>query len=189
MLVVLRAVVVRVRRRPVRRAEPLPALTPRGISCWALSFTGVRDFFRSRGCPANGNIRKRGEKSMRQLRSRAGRRRNGGAEVGKPRQPSAETSEKAAAAALTLQLLGFVADGRTYGETMEAWRSTCPRMPIWENAVCDGLVRIENGGAMKSSRVVLTARGKARLSANGRYGSKSRLNRNSSSATLKLSQI
>ena len=72
---------------------------------------------------------------------------------------------------------------------MEAWHSTCPRMPIWEDAVRDGLVRIENGGAMKSSRVVLTARGKARLSANGRYGSKSRLNRNSSSATLKLSQI
>ena len=31
----------------------------------------------------------------------------------------------------------------------------------------DGLVRIENGGAMKSSRIVLTARGKARLGRNG----------------------
>jgi hypothetical protein len=140
-----------------------------------LSFTGLRDFLRSRGCPANGNIRKRGEKSMRQLRSSAGRRRNGGAEVGKPRQPSTETSEKAAAAALTLQFLGFVADGRTYGETMEAWRSTCPRMPIWEDAVRDGLVRIENSGAMKSSRVVLTARGKARLSANRRHGGNARV--------------
>ena len=83
-----------------------------------------------------------------------------------PRKTSAETSEKAAAAALTLQFLGFVADGRSYGETMEAWRSTCPRMPIWENAVRDGLVRIENGGAMKSSRIVLTARGKAQLGGN-----------------------
>ena len=46
--------------------------------------------------------------------------------------------------ALTLQFLAFVADGeRTYGETMEAWRSTCPRMSIWEDAVRDGLVRIE----------------------------------------------
>jgi len=79
------------------------------------------------------------------------------------RKTSAETSEEAAAAALTLQFLDFIADGRTYGETMEAWRSTCPRMPIWEDAVRDGLVRIENGGAMKSSRIVLTARGKARL--------------------------
>ena len=70
--------------------------------------------------------------------------------------------------ALTLQFLAFVAGGkRTYGETMEAWRSTCPRMSIWEDAVRDGLVRIENGGAMKSSRIVLTARGKARLGRNG----------------------
>ena len=81
--------------------------------------------------------------------------------------PSAETSEKAAAAALTLQFLAFIAGGaRTYGETMEAWRSTCPRMPIWEDAVRDGLVRIEKGGAMKSSRIVLTALGKARLGGN-----------------------
>jgi hypothetical protein len=77
---------------------------------------------------------------------------------------SAEASEQAAAAALTLQLLAYVAERqRTYAETMEAWRSTCPRMPIWEDAVRDGLVRIANGGAMKSSRIVLTARGRARL--------------------------
>ena len=82
--------------------------------------------------------------------------------------PTTETSERAAAAALTLQLLAFVADrGRTYEETMEAWRSTCPRMPIWEDAVRDGLVRIEPGEAMKSSRIMLTARGKARLGRNG----------------------
>ncbi|HXA81098.1 MAG TPA: hypothetical protein VNV14_07495 [Opitutaceae bacterium] len=68
---------------------------------------------------------------------------------------------------MTLQFLAFVAEGHTYGETMEAWQSTCPRMPIWEDAVRDGLVRIENGGAMKSSRIVLTARGRARLGRNG----------------------
>ena len=66
--------------------------------------------------------------------------------------------------ALTLQFLEFVAVGtRTYGETMEAWRSTCPKLSIWEDAVRDGLVRIENGGAMKSSRIVLTEHGRARL--------------------------
>ncbi len=96
----------------------------------------------------------------------AGRRQNRGSGLIKPRKMSAETSEEAAAAALTLQFLDFIADGRTYGETMEAWRSTCPRMPIWEDAVRDGLVRMENGGAMKSSRIVLTARGKARLGGN-----------------------
>jgi hypothetical protein len=82
----------------------------------------------------------------------------------KARAPSPEDSEKAAAAALTLQFLAFVADAeRTYAETMEAWRSTCPRMPIWEDAVRDGLVQIQNGGAMKSSRIVLTMRGRAKL--------------------------
>ena len=100
---------------------------------------------------------------MRQLRSTAGRHQERDLDIGKLRQPSPEAAEKAAAAALTLQFLDFVADGRTYGETMEAWRSTCPRMPIWEDAVRDGLVRIENGGAMKSSRIVLTGRGRARL--------------------------
>jgi hypothetical protein len=103
---------------------------------------------------------------MHQQRPSAGRRRDRDLDVGKPRKTSAEASESAAAAALTLQFLGFVADGRSYGETMEAWRSTCPRMPIWEDAVRNGLVRIENGGAMKSSRIVLTARGRARLGQN-----------------------
>jgi len=82
----------------------------------------------------------------------------------KTRALSPEDLEKAAAAALTLQFLAFVADAeRTYAETMEAWRSTCPRMPIWEDAVRDGLVQIQNGGAMKSSRIVLTMRGRAKL--------------------------
>jgi hypothetical protein len=87
-------------------------------------------------------------------------------QVIRPPKTSAETSEQAAAAALTLQFLDYIADGRTYGETMEAWRSTCPRMPIWEDAVRHGLVRIENGGAMNSSRIVLTARGTEHLRQN-----------------------
>jgi hypothetical protein len=51
---------------------------------------------------------------------------------------------------------------------MDAWRSTCPRLSIWEDAVRDGLVRLENGGTMKSSRVVLTPAGKAALNGEGR---------------------
>jgi hypothetical protein len=67
--------------------------------------------------------------------------------------------------ALTLQLLAFLAAGeRTYGDTMESWRTTCPpRMSIWDDAVRDGLVSVQNGGSMTSSRVVLTRRGRARL--------------------------
>jgi hypothetical protein len=73
--------------------------------------------------------------------------------------------------ALTLQFLDFVAARtRTYGETMEAWRSTCPRLSIWEDAVRDGLVRVENSGAMKSSRIVLTERGRVRLARGGANG-------------------
>ncbi len=69
-----------------------------------------------------------------------------------------------ASIALTEQFLAWIADGsRTYGEAMDAWRSTCPHLSIWEDAVRDGLVRLENGGTMKSSRVVLTPAGKARL--------------------------
>jgi hypothetical protein len=97
------------------------------------------------------------------LRSPADRHPDRRSRVVRPKKTSAETSEQAAAAALTLQFLDYIADGRTYGETMEAWRSTCPRMPIWEDAVRHGLVRIENGGAMNASRIVLTARGTAHL--------------------------
>jgi len=29
---------------------------------------------------------------------------------------------------------------RSYDETMEAWRTSCPRLPIWEDACDQGLV-------------------------------------------------
>ena|ERR1700676_2541604 len=66
--------------------------------------------------------------------------------------------------ALTLQLIVWVSDRpRTYGEVMEAWTTTCPRMPIWEDAVSDGLVRVEGEGRMRERAVGLTPRGRARL--------------------------
>jgi hypothetical protein len=69
-----------------------------------------------------------------------------------------------ASQALTRQFLAWAAEGpRTYGEAMEAWRSNCSRLSIWEDAVRDGLVRLENGGAMNASRVLLTPAGKAVL--------------------------
>ena len=92
-----------------------------------------------------------------QQRSKANRGR--GVEAVQSRKTRAAASEEAAATSLTMQFLDFVGDGRTYGETMEAWRSNC----IWEDAVRSGLVRIENGGTMKSARIVLTARGIAHL--------------------------
>ena len=75
--------------------------------------------------------------------------------------------------ALTLQLIAWVCDRpRTYGEVMEAWTTTCPKMPIWEDAVSDGLVRLEGAGRMRGLEgagrmrersVSLTARGRALL--------------------------
>lgn len=60
----------------------------------------------------------------------------------------------AAVTAPTLQLLAWIADRRwTYPETMEAWKSSCPRLTVWEDAVADGLVRVERGN------VFLTASG------------------------------
>lgn len=66
---------------------------------------------------------------------------------------------------LTEQFLAWVADRpRTYAEAMEAWRSTCPRLSIWEDALGDGLVRLEAGrGGLSGCRVSLTARGRALL--------------------------
>jgi hypothetical protein len=42
---------------------------------------------------------------------------------------------------LILDLLDWVAcKERTYDEAMEAWRTSCPRLPIWEDANDLGLV-------------------------------------------------
>jgi hypothetical protein len=46
-----------------------------------------------------------------------------------------------AAEALTLQLLEWLSERpRTYPEVLDAWRTSCPRLSIWEDACIDGLV-------------------------------------------------
>jgi hypothetical protein len=67
---------------------------------------------------------------------------------------------------LTLQFLAWLADRpRTYADVMEAWRSNCPRDPVWEDALAAGLVRFEHGSR---GRVVLTALGRAALERDSR---------------------
>ncbi len=67
---------------------------------------------------------------------------------------------------LTLELLAWVASGhRSYKESMEAWRSMCPRHSVWEDAFADGLLAIERGKSIEDAVVVLTARGRASLPA------------------------
>jgi hypothetical protein len=57
-------------------------------------------------------------------------------------------------AAESLQLLAWIAERpRTYVETIETWKSSCPRLTVWEDALSDGLVRVER------RHVLLTAAG------------------------------
>ena len=43
---------------------------------------------------------------------------------------------------LSRQFLSWVAAApRTYDDVIENWRSTCPRLSIWEDALNDGLIR------------------------------------------------
>jgi hypothetical protein len=78
---------------------------------------------------------------------------------------------------LTEQFLAWVAARpRSYAEAMEAWRSTCPRLSIWEDALGDELVRLEPGaGGLSAARVVLTPRGEALLCAVDPTGDAARL--------------
>jgi D-3-phosphoglycerate dehydrogenase / 2-oxoglutarate reductase len=53
--------------------------------------------------------------------------------------------------ALILDLLEWVASGeRSYAEVMDAWRTSCPRLPVWEEANDRGLIVREhvNGRAI-----------------------------------------
>lgn len=45
--------------------------------------------------------------------------------------------------ALVLDLLSWIgAEGRSYVEVMEAWRTSCPRLPVWEEANLRGFVEL-----------------------------------------------
>jgi len=70
---------------------------------------------------------------------------------------------QAAAHALTLQFLTWLEDApRTYADA-EAWRRSCPHLTIWEDAISDGLVRLDAGQSMQGQRVAVTPRGRAFL--------------------------
>jgi hypothetical protein len=62
---------------------------------------------------------------------------------------------------IMIQFLAWVADRpRNYAQAMDAWRSSCPRLSVWEDAIIEGLVRIESNA---NRTVRLTARGSALL--------------------------
>ena len=66
---------------------------------------------------------------------------------------------------IMLQFLDWVASRpRTYAEAMDAWRTSCPRLSVWEDAQIEGFIQLE-GEPSQPARVVLTPRGKAILEA------------------------
>jgi hypothetical protein len=70
--------------------------------------------------------------------------------------------------ALTRQLLDWAAESqRTYGEAMEAWRTSCPRLTIWEDAFDARLIEVVAApGVRADARAVrLTAKGRAAIGA------------------------
>jgi hypothetical protein len=43
---------------------------------------------------------------------------------------------------LILDLLEWIGpDRRPYAETLEAWRTSCPRLPVWEDATDRGFIQ------------------------------------------------
>ena len=67
---------------------------------------------------------------------------------------------------LMREFLSWVATRRrTYADAMEAWRSSCPRHTVWEDALVEGLIRVEWGSPVQQSEVTLTPRGRTFLNA------------------------
>jgi len=65
---------------------------------------------------------------------------------------------------LTLQFLDWIAaTPRTYGDVIDAWRTSCPRLPVWEEAIAKGLVRRTNGSSMREAKVLITDKGRQAL--------------------------
>ena len=61
--------------------------------------------------------------------------------------------------ALILELLEWVTKrDRTYEEVMEAWRTSCPRLPVWEEANDRGLVIREDVNGVCVVRITSSGR-------------------------------
>src|SRR5262249_45439501 len=71
------------------------------------------------------------------------------------------------ASLLMIEFLSWVSSRpRTYAESMEAWRSSCPRHAVWDDALVDGLIEIVSAESLPLSKVTLTAQGRALLNWN-----------------------
>jgi hypothetical protein len=69
---------------------------------------------------------------------------------------------------LILDLVEWVAKKpRAYAEVIDAWRTSCPRLTVWEDAVDRGLLRPE-AGPRNDIMVVVTPEGQQLLRSHGR---------------------
>lgn len=69
---------------------------------------------------------------------------------------------------LILDMLEWIATGpRTYSEVMEAWRTSCPRLAVWEEANDRGFLA-QKFGAGREMLIELTPPKRDFLEANGR---------------------
>lgn len=70
---------------------------------------------------------------------------------------------------LVLDLVEWVArEPRTYGEVMDAWRTSCPRLTVWEDAVDRGLLARGTGRGQEAG-VTVTEAGRSFLRRHGRF--------------------
>lgn len=80
-------------------------------------------------------------------------------------------------ATLVTDLVEWVAKApRSYAEVMDAWRTSCPRLPIWEEAVDRGLVAREYSPE-RGATVAVTPGGWEFLRARGRAPNRNELER------------
>jgi predicted transcriptional regulator len=62
--------------------------------------------------------------------------------------------------ALILDLLEWIGpEPRAYSEVIEAWRTSCPRLPVWEDANDRGFVERDHREGRETT-VCVTARGR-----------------------------
>lgn len=61
--------------------------------------------------------------------------------------------------ALLFDMLSWLAPGaRPYAEVMDAWRTSCPRLTVWEDAVERGLVEHARSDRVRMVRVTPAGR-------------------------------
>jgi hypothetical protein len=90
---------------------------------------------------------------------------------------------------LILDLIEWVArEPRTYADVMEAWRTSCPRLTVWEDAVDRGFVARERADGA-SLEVVVTPAGRQFLADNGRHAEPDQAERHTTPHLSKAASI